>query len=247
MALGLIASQRSALADAAGLLAHAGAGDVESAVLSLTGDEAGDRVALDAVLDQMDGRRIVLALNTATLVPLLHRMMRRGELLTTETALLAPLPSSLVAQGMPPGLVDAARLAVEGVARPVGVLKDDSGGVLVDAAVMTPWPDPARDGSRAAIRSTMWLRAYVDDTPVCDGQARSLTVTRVRRDLLRVQASEPSGRFGRARGATVEGRALQLACDEARIVSDGIARAGPRSKRTWWCEPDLWRVALPAR
>jgi hypothetical protein len=246
--LGLITSESAALVDATALLTRAGAREITSSVLQLSGDEATDRLALDGALDLMDGRRIVLALDMATLVPLLHRMMRRGDLLTTETALLSPLPTSLVAQGMPSALRDAARLAVEGTARAVGVLKDDSGGVLVDRAELTPWPDPALDGSKAANRRTMWLRAYVDDTQVCDGDAQRLTVTRVRSDLLRVQAHRPGGRFlGRARPTTVEGRALQLACDDARIVSDGIARERPRDKRTWWCEPDLWKVALPAQ
>jgi hypothetical protein len=246
--LGLITSESAALVDATALLTHAGAGEIASSVLRLGGDEAADRLALDAALDQLDGRRIVLALDMATLVPLLHRMMRRGDLLTTETALLSPLPTSLVAQGMPGSLRDAARLAIEGTARAVGVLKDDSGGVLVDRADLTPWPDPALDGSKAANRRTMWLRAYVDDTPVCDGDAQRLTVTRMRSDLLRVEADRPGAGFlRRGRPSVVEGRAVQLACDDARIVSDGIARERPRVKRTWWCEPDMWRVALPAQ
>jgi hypothetical protein len=90
----------------------------------------------------------------------------------------------------------------------------------------------------------MWMRAYVDDAAVCDGDIRSLTLTRVDRELLRAQARVPAA-FGRSRVQTVEGRALQLACDEARIESDGVARERPRSRRTWWCEPDLWNVALP--
>jgi hypothetical protein len=242
--LGLVISDAAAGAEAAQLLREAGAAHVQTAVLALTEDPVADRLALDAALDAVQGLRIAIALDMATLVPLLHRMMRRGELETADTALLSPVPASLVAQGLPPGLRDAARLAVEGAPRAVGVLKDDSGGVLIDRARLTPWPEPAPDGTPAAARGEFWLRAYVDDQQVSDGGAASLTVTRVRPDLLRATALRP-GLLRRRH--TVEGRALQLACDDALIESDGVARERPRTKRTWWCEPTMWKVALPSR
>lgn len=245
--LGLVTSSAAAGAEAAHLLREAGAGHVRTAVLALSGDQAADRCALDAALDEVQGLRIALALDQAGLVALLHRMMRRGELETTETALLSPTPASLSAQGLPLQRLTAARLAVEGTARAVGVLKDDSGGVLVDGAVLTRWPDPARDGSGSSRRREFWLRAYVDDERVSDGAAAALTVTRVRPDLLRATVLRPGALTSGRRRRSVEGRALQLACDDALIVSDGIARERPRTKRIWWCEPTMWKVALPSR
>ena len=86
------------------------------------------------------------------------------------------------------------------------------------------------------------MRAFVDDEKVCDGEVRALRVDRPAAGVLRVSVH---GRFGRTT-ARVDGRAAQLACAEARLSSDGVARERPRRKRTWWNEPDLWRLALPA-
>jgi hypothetical protein len=57
---------------------------------------------------------------------------------------------------------------------------------------------------------------------------------------------EATVRLGRLRRRTYRGRSLQLACDPALIVADGVARERPRGKRTFWSEPKLWRLALPA-
>jgi hypothetical protein len=85
-----------------------------------------------------------------------------------------------------------------------------------------------------------WLRAVVDDHRLCDGAARSVRLRRIGPDELEAVAA--TGRFRRT---TARGRSLQLACDEAQIVTDGVARTQPRSKRTFWSEPKLWRLALP--
>ncbi|MEO9222120.1 MAG: hypothetical protein ABI251_10175 [Mycobacteriaceae bacterium] len=245
MHLGLITSDESALARGADRLRAAGATGVESAVLRRSGDPASDRLELDRVLNAVQGHRIALDLPLGDLVALLHRMMRRGEIETTETAVLGPRPVSLIGLGLPAQPEAAARLAVHGQVRTVGLLKDDSGGVLIDAARLSAWPasdHPASAASASAARRTpFWLRAYVDDTPVCDGSATSLLIERVGTSLLRATATRP----GLRRTRVVQGRALQLACDDALIVSDGVAREQPRGKRTWWCEPTYWRVALP--
>lgn len=238
MHLGLITSDPARGALDADRLRAAGAAGVESAVLRLIGDPVADRVELDRVLDAVQGRRIALDLPLGDLGALLHRMMRRGEIETTETALLGPRPVSLSGLGLPSRSADAARLAVEGRPQTVGLLKDDSGGVLIDAARLSAWTEPG-DPPRTG---PFWLRAYVEDTPVSDGPATSLLVERVGRSLLRATAARP-GRLRRVR--VVEGRALQLACDDAQIVTDGVPRERPRDKRTWWCEPTFWRVALP--
>lgn len=263
MRLGLIVSDAGALPEASRVLRAAGAEATPERLIALGEDQAANRAMLDAVLDDFDGRRLVLALDRRHLIALLERLMRRGDLLDVETAVLSPLCASLVSQGMPTGLAEAARLAVHGAARPVGLIKDDSGELMVDSAQMTPWREPVgyapattvrtptnlRPGPSAMVpvtRQTMWMRAYVDDQQLCDGDVRRLTVTRIARDTLRAEVETPAwGRFGRGRRRTLEGRALQLACDEALIMSDGILRERPRSKRIWWGEPDFWKVALP--
>ena len=113
----------------------------------------------------------------------------------------------------------------------VGVIKDDSGGVCIDSAAMSRWSDT----------DTWWLRAMVDDQQLCDGTARSLSLRRLSPSEL-----EATVRIGRLKRRTRRGRSLQLACDEARIITDGQPRERPRSKRTFWSEPTLWKLALPA-
>jgi hypothetical protein len=121
-------------------------------------------------------------------------------------------------------------LARSGHARLVGVVCDDSGGVCVSDATLTPWqPD-----------EPWWVRAVVDDQRLCDGQVRSLTMRRIGPAELLAEA-----RIGRFRVRRQRGRALQLACDPAQVVADGIGRERPRGRRTFWSEPKLWRLALP--
>jgi len=205
---------------------------------------AADAAGVDAVLAwlEADGPgsdlpRLVLDADLAGLNLALHRLLRRGLLETLETAVLPREPVPYLSRlGLPADRAGQLRVAAEAPARLVGVVKDDSGGVCVDTASMAAWPaDP--DGSTA---SDWWLRAVVDDQRLCDGTARSLTVTRAGPAELVATV-----RLGRWRTRSCRGRSLQLACDPAQIVADGIGRERARRKRTFWSEPELWRLALP--
>jgi hypothetical protein len=196
-------------------------------------DPAGVDTALDAALAITDRPRLVIAAGLAGLNLALARLSRRGALGELDTAVLLPEPDGyLRALGLPAALGEQVALARGGSCRPVGVLKDDSGGLCVDSAVLGPW-----DGAGAG----WWLRAVVDDQRLWDGAARSLTVRRLGPSEL-----EASVRSGRWRGRSCRGRSLQLACDPAQIVADGVGRERPRRKRTFWSEPALWRLALPS-
>ena len=185
-------------------------------------------VQYDAVLDAAAGRRLVMDASPSATAGLLRRMMRRGELATTETAVLEGNCRFLEELGLSRLAGDALDWVGE-PCRTVGVLKDDSGNLVIDSAELRPW-----QGRR------VWVRAYVDDECLCDGEIPWLRVEhRVGGGL---RASVP-GRFGRTR--SLEGRALQLACEDAAISSDGDRRDQPRRKRIWWNEPDQWRLACP--
>jgi hypothetical protein len=202
---------------------------------------ATDAAGVDAVLDTLEapggsGARLVIDADLAGLNLVLPRLLRRGLLETVETAVLAREPVPYLSRlGLPADLAGQLRVAQQAPARLVGVIKDDSGGVCVDAASLRPWPEDA-DGS------PWWLRAVVDDQRLADGHARGLRVRRLGPAEL-----EATVQLGRLRRRTCRGRSLQLACDPALIVADGVARERPRGKRTFWSEPKLWRVALPAR
>jgi len=187
---------------------------------------------VDAALSRLDGHRLVLdAADPAGLNLALARMLRAGLLGDVETAVLLDRPDPyLTSLGLPADRAGQLAVAHTGRARLVGVVKDDSGGVCVSSASLRPWT-PERD---------WWVRAVVDDQRLCDGLVRSLSVRRLGPSLLEAEV-----RLGRWRRRRCQGRSLQLACDPAYIETDGIPRERARSKRTFWSEPELWRLALP--
>jgi hypothetical protein len=180
-----------------------------------------------------DAPRLVIDADLAGLNLVLHRLLRRGLLETVDTAVLARAPVPYLSRlGLPTDLAGQLRVARQAPARLVGVVKDDSGGVCLDAASLAPWP---------GTDSPWWLRAVVDDQRLADGAVRGLRVRRLGPSEL-----EATVLLGRLRRRTCRGRSLQLACDPALIVADGLPRERPRDKRTFWSEPKLWRLALPA-
>jgi hypothetical protein len=207
---------------------------------------AADAAGVDAVLAWLEAGseglgaglpRLVLDADLAGLNLALHRLLRRGLLETLETAVLPREPVPYLSRlGLPADLAGRLRVAAEAPARLVGVVKDDSGGVCVDTAGLTPWPGEPESSDGSA----WWLRAVVDDQRLADGSARDLRLHRLGPAEL-----EATVRLGRLRRRTCRGRSLQLACDPALIVTDGVARERPRGKRTFWSEPKLWWLALP--
>lgn len=198
-------------------------------------EPGGIDAALDALVPPAGTaqlRLVIAATGLAGLNLALARLLRRGLLGELDTAVLLDEPGRYLSRcGLPAGLAAQLALARAGSSRLVGVVKDDSGGLCLDSAVLGDWDGAATD---------WWVRAVVDDQRLCDGPARSLTVRRLGPSEL-----EASVRLGRLRTRSCRGRSLQLACDPAQIVSDGLGRERPRRKRTFWSEPALWRLALP--
>jgi hypothetical protein len=179
--------------------------------------------------------RLVIDADLAGLNLALQRLMRAGLLASTETAVITRARVGYLTRcGLPADRADQAAIAVHGQARLVGVVKDDSGGLSVDGATLTPFSGTADS------RGDWWVRAVVDDQPLVDGPARQIEFHRLGPTELSATA-----RTGRWRAQRRTGRSLQLACDPAQIVADGVPRERPRSKRTFWSEPELWRLALP--
>jgi hypothetical protein len=149
----------------------------------------------------------------------------------------APEQAGLTEQA---GLVAAARIAATGVPRPVDLVRDDHGGVLVDRAELAGW-----HGGR------LGMRAYADDTRVADGEVGGLVVVRTGAGVLHAQV-RPVRRWWTAgpgrpsRGSAAAGRAVQLSCAEARLTVDGRAHPRPVTRRTWWVEPAGWLLVSQA-
>ena len=194
-----------------------------------TARDAGD---VDTALQRLGQHRLVIeAADAAGLNLVLARMQRAGLLAEVDTAVVvgAPVPY-LTAMGLPGDRTSQLELARTASSRLVGVIRDDSGGVCISGAQLSPW-EPGSD---------WWVRAVVDDESLCDGHVRSLTVRHAGPSEVVAEV-----RLGRFRSRTERGRSLQLACDPAQIVTDGIPRERPRGRRTFWAEPKLWRLALP--
>ena len=187
---------------------------------------------VDAALAGLDADRLVIeAADVAGLNLALARLLRADLLARLETAVLLDRPVPYLSRlGVPADRAGQLALARTGAARLVGVLRDDSGGVCVSTATLTPW----------TADQPWWVRAVVDDQRLCDGAVRRLTVSRLGPAELAAEV-----RIGRLRTRRRRGRAVQLACDPAQIVADGIGRERPRSRRTFWSEPKLWRLAVP--
>jgi hypothetical protein len=208
----------------AGLLRAAGATEVEQCTAVTAAD-------IDAALAKLGSQRLVIDADLAGLNLVVSRLLRARLLATADTAVLPRSDCGYLHRiGLPRDREAQLLTAVSGSARLVGVIKDDSGGVCVDHAQLGPWLDSD---------AGWWLRAVVDDQRLADGTARSVRVRRLGPAQL-----EASVRIGRMRNRTLQGRSLQLACDDALVMQDGLARERPRRKRTLWSEPALWNVAL---
>ncbi|MBB4674800.1 hypothetical protein [Crossiella cryophila] len=175
---------------------------------------------VDPLLAELDGARLLVHGSDADLAAVVLRVLRQDRLGEVTLGYLPTDPSSRIARlwGLPTELDAAWRVAVgDG---PVGVplLRDDVGGVLLGHGEISP------------VKGS----AYCDDVHVLKGTATRLTV---RPDpaggeglLVRVRRR---GLFGR-RTIVQPGRALQLACEPATVLRDGVPHARLMEKWTWY-------------
>lgn len=181
---------------------------------------------LDPVLRDLDPRRLVVAGTDADLAAVLLRLLR-SDRLDIELAYL------------PVGRSDAARAwglrGVEGVASPVPLIRDDSGGVLV---------------GRGEVRG-MRGECYCDDVLVLRGAAPRLVVAAgpggvaVRAGRL---GGLPDGRIrpvtGRGRGSSI-GRTAQLGGEPMTVTCDGVAHPREVRRWTWYRHTSDWLLVRP--
>jgi diacylglycerol kinase family enzyme len=155
-------------------------------------EEAAD---LDAALDRLDGRTLVVAGGDGSLHLAVTRLRARGELARTRMALVPLGTGNDLARALdvPLDAAEAARLVLSGSARPLDLLVDDVGGIVVNAVhvglgaeaaehagALKPRLGPAAypvGAVRAGLRSTGWrLRVEVDGRVVGDWHRRTLMV-----------------------------------------------------------------------
>jgi hypothetical protein len=195
------------------------------------------RADLDPVLAEHSPRRVVVAGTDADLAAVLLRLLRTERLDVEVAYLPAKRSPATAAWGLPTGDA-AAALAVAGTASPVPLARDDTGGVLV---------------GRGEIHDVHG-ECYCDESLVLRGHARRLVVV-PGPDGIAVRAGwsgrAPDGRVRpvpvrapRGTGSAV-GRAVQVGCEPAIVVADGVAHPRPVPRRTWYRHTSDWLLVRP--
>ncbi len=173
--------------------AHAGSTEddaVQAACAALGGPElvvTGTPEELDAALDRLDGRVLVVAGGDGSLHLVVRRLHARGELAGTDLGLV-PLGTGndlARALGLPLDPAEAARVVLDEPPRPLDLLLGDDGGIVVNAVHVGVGADAAQAAGRlksrlgplayplgalaAGLRSPGWrLRVTVDGELVSD-------------------------------------------------------------------------------
>ena len=124
-----------------------------------------------------------------------------------------------------------------GVEREMTLYRDDHGGVLLHSGRV----EPADDGRRSLLSRRLGAQAHHDDAKVADGMISRVTARPDWQavDTLRVAVVVQPLRPPRLS----RGRALQIACDPAQVVRDGVPYARPVSRWTWYADDRVrWRL-----
>ena len=192
------------------------------------------RAELDPVLRELAARRLVVAGTDADLAAVLVRLLRR-ERLDVEVAYL-PRGRSAAARawGLPR---DAAALALDGVAAPVPLVRDDAGGVLV-----------GRGRGAAAGRGVLRRDAGVARGRARRRRGRAATGSRCGRAA---RAGRPTGARAPCRPARPPGAAPPSAgpCSSAgepfTPVLDGVPHPRAVTRWAWYRHTADWLLVRP--
>lgn len=124
-----------------------------------------------------------------------------------------------------------------GAARELGLVRDDHGGVLLHHGRL----EAAGDERRRPLMRRLGAQAHHDAVKVADGQVTRFDVRPDWRavDTLDVTVMTLPLRPGRR----TSGRAVQIACDPARVIRDGVPYPRPVTRWTWYADDRVrWRL-----
>lgn len=184
----LVASSKAGSTDEEAVTAARGVLDAELTLCEHPDD-------LEASLDRLDGRTLVIAGGDGSLHLAVRRLSDRSALATTSVGLVPLGTGNDLARALdiPLDAADAARLVRDGQACPIDLIRDDAGGIVVNAAHVGVGADAAEHAGRlkprlgplayplgavrAGMRSTGWrLRVEVDGTLLSDSHRKTLMV-----------------------------------------------------------------------
>jgi hypothetical protein len=180
----------------------------------------------------LDARRVVVLGADADLAAVLSRLLR-ADRLDVEVAYPRRRRSAATrAYGIATGL-GAARRAVTGSPARVPLVRDETGRVLVGAAL---WVGEA-ELERGAKPAQLHGEAVADDTVLFDGFVAAVRIEPTR-TLPGVRASVLTGRMRPRRW--VSGRAVQLGSTGAFVVRDGEPSTRPVRRSTFYRNTQGW-------
>jgi hypothetical protein len=120
--------------------------------------------------------------------------------------------------------------------RDLTLVRDDHGGVLLHHGRL----EAAGDGRRSLSRR-LGLQAHHDDIKVADGEITRIDVRPEWRAVDTIAVTVMTLPLRPTRQTT--GRALQVACDPARVVRDGVPYPRPVTRWTWYADDRVrWRL-----
>ena len=172
---------------------------------------------VDPILARLDGSRLIVAGSDADLAAVVLRLLRTERIGTVDLGYLPSSADSVTAKlwQLPRHPAKALDVALSAPVRPVPLVRDDNGGVLVGA------------GTIAALDGVV----YCDDTRVLSGTAKLLTVTPGPAGV-RVTVTH-KGILGRT-GPAATGRACQIGGELPDVLSDGVPHGRPMPRWTWY-------------
>ena len=189
------------------------------------------RAEIDPLLDDAAG--LVVAGDDAAAAAVLVRLLRRERLDLPLALLLPPASPAAAVWGLPTDPAAGVALARDGVARPVPLVRDDRGGVVLGRHEI------------GAFHGAV----YCDEHRVAQGDVRALVVRPDPTAGVAVTVTGPRRLGGLRAGhvATRAGRAVQVGCRPATVVRDGVPDDRPTQRRSWYRHVTDWRLVVPTR
>lgn len=117
-----------------------------------------------------------------------------------------------------------------GVPRPMSLVRDDHGGVLLHHGRI----EPADDDARGLLGRRLGLQAHHDEAKVADGMVTRIDVRPEWQQVDRIRVTVMVLPLRPTRRSI--GRALQVASDPARIIRDGVPYPRPVTRWTWYAD-----------
>jgi hypothetical protein len=114
--------------------------------------------------------------------------------------------------------------------RQMSLVRDDHGGVLLHHGRI----EPASDDPRRMLGRRLGLQAHHDELKVADGLVTRIDVRPEWREVDRIRVIVMTLPLRPTRQSS--GRALQVACDPARIIRDGVPYSRPVNRWTWYAD-----------